>query len=236
MLFTDQSSFVVCLAQIYWSPGSASTCLYCSHSHWTWDCRKPAFTIASRSNVSAVWSYCCVMHLYLLGPRIIFLRQSLSTCLLLYGCERNKLLSTGMVVHEEITGLLSRYVIPYSYMSETFLRQFQEEAQLPSFDWCRSHHHWHSVHRYNQELRWIEIRRCLLSGRKILRCTDQWCFTYGIIRSGQLYLEKWGCPESMVRITHWCKEPIANDWTAYGSCMTQKSLRLRPFVRFSCYE
>ena len=40
--------------------------------------------------------------------RIAFLKQSLATCLLLFGCEREKIISLGFVEEAEVTGLPSR--------------------------------------------------------------------------------------------------------------------------------
>ncbi len=38
------------------------------------------------------------------------IRQSLATCLLLYGCNRAFLISSGLVLESEVRGLPSRYV------------------------------------------------------------------------------------------------------------------------------
>ncbi len=46
--------------------------------------------------------------------RLQIIRQSLATCLLLYGCEREFLLSSGLVLETEIRGLPSRWVCPYA--------------------------------------------------------------------------------------------------------------------------
>jgi hypothetical protein len=40
-----------------------------------------------------------------------FVRQSLSTCLLLYGCSRDTLLTCDMILDDEIKDLPSRFVL-----------------------------------------------------------------------------------------------------------------------------
>lgn len=42
--------------------------------------------------------------------RTTFIRQSLATCLLLYGCDREALKSGGIILEEEIKVLVSRKV------------------------------------------------------------------------------------------------------------------------------
>jgi hypothetical protein len=58
----------------------------------------------------------------LLAVSLCFIRQSLATCLLLYGCERSSLLEIRMITEDEIKDLPSRFVpIFCSYVVEHFM-------------------------------------------------------------------------------------------------------------------
>lgn len=43
-----------------------------------------------------------------LADRLCFLRQSLATCLLLYGCDRQGLINLGMILEDEVKNLPAR--------------------------------------------------------------------------------------------------------------------------------
>jgi hypothetical protein len=52
---------------------------------------------------------------FLTFHRLRFIRHSLATCLLLYGCERNVIMSLEMITEDEIRGLPSRFVCLVEY-------------------------------------------------------------------------------------------------------------------------
>lgn len=70
--------------------------------------------------------------------RFQFIRQSLAACLVLFGCDRNRLIELGMVIDDETRGLPPKYdVSPHASLLLTSL--FQEKNEFSAFVLCRPH-------------------------------------------------------------------------------------------------
>lgn len=70
-----------------------------------------------------------------------FVRISLGTCLLLYGCERNKIIESEMITEDEIKSLPSRCVLGFISSIALVLKPAQEEIQYPRQHSFRSNRH-----------------------------------------------------------------------------------------------
>ena len=70
--------------------------------------------------------------------RFRFIRQSLAACLVLFGCDRNRLIELGMIIDDETRGLPPKYDVS-SHASLLFTSPFQEKNQFSTFVLSRPH-------------------------------------------------------------------------------------------------
>jgi hypothetical protein len=74
----------------------------------------------------------------LMSRSVRFIRQTLAVCLLLYGCERNALISTQMIIDGEVKDLPSRRVslTIIRHAANFWLKEEDERTGVNAFRSC----------------------------------------------------------------------------------------------------